>query len=284
MKRLFLIVFIFSSNLFSQSNLEKSLLWEITGNGLKQSSYLLGTFHMVCKEDLKLNEKVVKALNNVNQVALEVDLTDPNEITSFKELMYSPVSLSSQLNENEINELRELLKKDYNLDLNTVDHLAPIGLIGFMASKVVPCEVKGFDMEILEKALLAKKKVLGLEQIKEQIKEQIEVTTSFYSAKEILKQMKKEEDFETNYKAMAKAFFDENVVEMYSLVTDSLFMSNEAKIKILDDRNRNWIVKMMNIMPKESTMFAVGAGHLGGEQGVIELLRQKGYTVKAVLN
>jgi uncharacterized protein YbaP (TraB family) len=35
-------------------------------------------------------------------------------------------------------------------------------------------------------------------------------------------------------------------------------------------------------MQKESTFFAVGAGHLGGAQGVIALLREAGYTVTAI--
>jgi uncharacterized protein YbaP (TraB family) len=51
---------------------------------------------------------------------------------------------------------------------------------------------------------------------------------------------------------------------------------------LLGNRNQNWIPKMDILMQNQSTFFAVGAGHLGGNQGVIALLRKKGYQVEAV--
>jgi uncharacterized protein YbaP (TraB family) len=51
---------------------------------------------------------------------------------------------------------------------------------------------------------------------------------------------------------------------------------------LLDRRNRNWIPVMESAMKKSSTFFAVGAGHLNGSQGVLELLRKQGYMVKGI--
>jgi uncharacterized protein YbaP (TraB family) len=51
---------------------------------------------------------------------------------------------------------------------------------------------------------------------------------------------------------------------------------------MLDDRNEEWIDDMENLMKEEATFFAVGAGHLGGENGVISLLEKAGYKVEAV--
>jgi uncharacterized protein YbaP (TraB family) len=51
---------------------------------------------------------------------------------------------------------------------------------------------------------------------------------------------------------------------------------------LLDRRNRNWIPIMESAMKKSSTFFAVGAGHLAGSQGVLELLRKQGYKVKPI--
>ena len=51
---------------------------------------------------------------------------------------------------------------------------------------------------------------------------------------------------------------------------------------LLYNRNANWAKKMPAIMKSKATLFAVGAGHLGGEKGVINLLRQAGYTVRPV--
>ena len=51
---------------------------------------------------------------------------------------------------------------------------------------------------------------------------------------------------------------------------------------LLVTRNQNWIPKIQQIAKEKSTFFAVGAGHLGGEKGVIALLKKQGFTVKAV--
>ncbi|MBB1140326.1 TraB/GumN family protein [Myroides sp. WP-1] len=282
MNRLFLITFFFVlsfSSVFSQQNLEKSILWEIQGNGLKSPSYLLGTFHMVCVADLKLQEKVEKAIQDVDQIVLEVNLTDPKEMENLQELMFSSVSLSSQLNEAEQVELKELLLEKYNISLTTVDYLAPIGLMGLMAMKVIPCEVKGYDMEVLEVGVRQNKRIGGLEHFKDQV----EITSSFYTAKEILTQLKLEDDFEENYHHMATAFQQEDIEALYQSATDPLFMSEEGKVKLLDDRNEKWIIQMVDQMPEQATLFAVGAGHLAGEKGVIQLLRDQGFTVTAVL-
>jgi uncharacterized protein YbaP (TraB family) len=51
---------------------------------------------------------------------------------------------------------------------------------------------------------------------------------------------------------------------------------------LLVTRNKNWIPVMGEMMKTQPVFFAVGAGHLGGKNGVIALLRQEGYTVVPV--
>lgn len=282
MKRLYVLIFILFFSFFTsfaQQEADKSILWEIKGKGLKESSYILGTFHMVCLADLKLEEKVVQAIQKVQQVALEVNLTDPQEIASIQKLLFSAIPLSSQLTATELEEFQFLLKKKYDIDLKSIDNLAPFGLLGLMAIKKVPCEVKGYDMEVLEKALSLEKTILGLEHFSDQI----QLMTDLYPPREILAQLKKEEDFEENYQVLAMAFADEDIAALYALSTDSELMSKEEKKLLLDDRNKQWIIKMEKIMPDKATLFSVGAGHLGGELGVIQLLKERGYEVKAVL-
>ncbi|MNY79236.1 TraB family protein [compost metagenome] len=51
---------------------------------------------------------------------------------------------------------------------------------------------------------------------------------------------------------------------------------------MLFSRNKKWIPRMRKIMAVKPTFFAVGAAHLGGENGVIALLRKEGYKLRAV--
>jgi len=283
MRRLLLIIFfvIFSFGAsYAQKAVDKSILWEISGNGLKESSYLLGTFHMVCSADLYVADKVMSAIGAVDQIALEVNLADRNELMSIQELMVSPITLSSQLTEVEKEEFRFLLKKKYAIDLEVVDHLPPILVMGMLAMKEISCEVTGYDMEILQIGLSQNKHFIGLERFKDQI----EITNQIYTAKEILLQLKEKDSTETSFDSMVAAFNQEDIEALYAMAIDPKSLSKEGKISLLDNRNRAWIKKMLDIMPKERTLFAVGAGHLAGEVGVIALLKEKGFTVHAILN
>ncbi|EHQ43376.1 TraB/GumN family protein [Myroides odoratus] len=282
MKRLFLLHFLFICTFFTsfaQEQLPKSILWEISGNGLVESSYLLGTFHLVCTEDLHVADKVLTAIEAVDQIALEVNLADIDELMSIQELMVSNTTLSSQLTEEEQEEFRTLLKSKYAIDLEVVDHFPPILAMSMLAVKDIPCEVTGYDMEILNVGLSKKKYFLGLERFKDQI----EITNRIYTAKEILTQLREKEETTADFEMMVAAFNQEDIEMLYQMATDSKSLSAEGKTLLLDNRNRAWIEKMIDLMPKERTLFAVGAGHLAGEVGVIALLREKGYTVKAIL-
>lgn len=66
--------------------------------------------------------------------------------------------------------------------------------------------------------------------------------------------------------------------------TDSEFMSAEAKKELLDNRNSNWLNQMPRMMLNKPTLFAVGSAHLGGENGVLNLLKEKGYRITPILN
>jgi len=282
MRRLFLLHFLFISTFFTsfaQQQLPKSILWEISGNGLVESSYLLGTFHLVCAEDLYVADKVLRVVEAVDQIALEVNLADGDELNSMQDLMFSKVPLSSQLTESEQIEFRTLLENRYSIRFDLVNYLQPIVLMGMLAMKDVPCEVKGYDMEILNLGLEQHKRFLGLEHFKDQI----EITNRIYSAKEILTQLRIKEDPEADFTAMVDAFKREDIEALYRMATDPVSLSEEGRIVLLDNRNRAWIKKMVEYMREDRTLFAVGSGHLAGEAGVIALLREKGFTVNAIL-
>ena len=81
---------------------------------------------------------------------------------------------------------------------------------------------------------------------------------------------------------MIRAFKNEDLPELDKLLKDKRLMNDSQEYWMLTDRNQNWASDMPAMMQTESILFAVGAGHLMGEKGLIELLRAKGYTVKPV--
>ncbi|AJH13924.1 TraB/GumN family protein [Myroides profundi] len=285
MKRILILILLFvfaSFNCVAQDHSEsgKSLLWEVSGKDLNEPSYVLGTFHILCKDELIISDKVQKALDRTKQLALEVNFSDPVELAYMQKMFISEQSLSSQLSQKELAEFSAILKEEYNLELEQVNNFSTIALVGLMMSKLVTCEVKGYDLELFEKALQTNKVVIGLEHFIDQQK----VMENIYSPKELVGQFKEVNAYKENYNEMKQAFLDEDVEVLYEFGTDPKFVPIEFKKDLLDNRNVKWVAKMPEIMKEKATVFAVGSAHLGGEYGVLKLLEKEGYKVKAVYN
>ena len=71
---------------------------------------------------------------------------------------------------------------------------------------------------------------------------------------------------------------------MQNMLAKSEFGSDQYEDILLNDRNKKWVKELKEIMKKESVFVAVGAGHLTGEYGLINLLKKEGYTVEPLVN
>ncbi|SDD56313.1 TraB/GumN family protein [Niabella drilacis] len=259
-----------------------SLLWEISGNGLTKSSYVLGTMHALCKKDFELKPKVAKALDAATRLYLEVDFTDPEEMDAMGKMMQSAKTISEQLNPQQTEAMRSALKL-YNLTLEQADHYTIAGLYSLFALKAIDCpqeEIKMMELELIDRAVKDKKTVGGLEKIREQSNylEQI------YSWDDCIDLLKKGSRYKAASGAMVAAYKNEDLPALDHALKNPDFMSEKAEALLLTRRNNNWAGQMPGIMQKECTVFAVGAGHLWGTAGLLALLRRQGYQVKPVLD
>lgn len=279
-KHILVSILFFTSivSIFGQEVLDKSLLWEITGNGLHKPSYIVGTIHIMCKDDFVLTPKVQRIIDRVDNLTLEVNFTDPKEIVEIQKSMNNQVSLTRDLDEDNRKELVELLINEYGLSNSEVDSISSLGLMNLMTNKELQCEVVSYDVELIMLGMKKGKNFGGLEHGKEQL----ELFNKAFSVKEIVRQLKLKDESTDNLTSIIEAFKNEDMNKLYELGTDPQFMPMEVKSIMLDNRNKMWVEKMGRIMLIESTLFAVGSAHLGGEVGVIELLRKKGYDVTPV--
>ncbi|WP_223609086.1 TraB/GumN family protein [Chryseobacterium sp. OSA05B] len=262
------------------TNPENSTLWEVSGNGLTQPSYIAGTCHIMCSQDFEIKPKVMKALEKSDQFVMEINYTDPAEMTAMQKMYQTDKKLSDQLNPAEAKELDKILA-DYGTDLKKMDNSSSQALYALISMKAIPCpqtEVKLYEIELLKNALKSKKKVFGLEKVEDQMTS----INKAYDLKAVIQQLKMGKEYEILLKEMVAAFKKEDVQSLYTLFKDDKMMTAEQEKAMLTDRNKNWAEKMPEMMKKESSFFAVGGAHLMGDNGVIHLLKAKGYTVKPV--
>lgn len=284
-RKLLVVIFFTLCSMQSIAQRDKSntLLWEISGNGLQQPSYLYGTIHMICKEDFLISEIVKQKFNSSKQVYLELDMDDPQLLVTMMQQLQLPdkETLQNKLGESNFKKLDSFLQKEMNMNLVMFDKFKPMMVMSILAQRLLPCAViESYDMNFVKMASEQKKEILGLERVENQVA----VFDAIPDSMEIRSIMNMVNDFESQKKEfsrMSSLYKTQDLDALYKLMVESPEMMGSQEL-LLDRRNRNWIPVMESAMKNSITFFAVGAGHLAGSQGVLELLRKQGYKVKGI--
>jgi uncharacterized protein len=279
----FVLASLVISFVVNAQNLEKSLLWKISGNGLEKPSYLFGTMHAVC--EINFDTDVIKALDETNQLYLEIDLDDPKlQINMMKGMMMKDgITLSSLITKEDSIIVNDFLKANVGTTLKFVDKLKPFMVSSMFIPKLLECPMKSIEMELVKISKEQKEEVFGLETIEEQIlvfdkiPYKIQAEELVKTAKDNLIKDKAE------FQKMLVIYEEKDIEGMIDMMAESENkISSEFDDLLLNDRNDNWIPIIEKISKEKPTFYAVGAAHLAGENGVIKLLRKKGFTVEAV--
>lgn len=259
------------------TNERPSLLWEVSGKGLTKPSYLFGTIHMICEKDFVMKPKVINVFSKTNKLVLEVNLADPNEINTMQQMAMGKEPLSKKLNKSQLDKLESILKSQAGMSVSQVDNFTMPTIMSILSMKSFGCSnLKFYEMEFVAKAKEKQIPIIGLENVAEQM----EYLSKSFNDDEMINYLEKNNSQITA--KMLAIYLKEDVKSLYEFTTNKEFMSEESSKWMLTHRNQNWIKKMPEMMQKESVFFAVGAAHLGGQDGVINLLRKEGYTVKPI--
>ena len=265
-----------------------SLLWKISGNGLSKPSYLFGTIHMICASDFVWTNAMQKAFGSADKLCLEMDLDDPSlAMEAMMGMMATDGrQLKSYFTDAQYAKLETLMKgQTGGMGLEMLQMMKPVMLLSMLSSKGVACDsTLSYEMVLMEKAKAGDKELLGLETAGEQLSALNSIPTDSVVAQIVAFLDGKEEGGSTELRAMTEAYKAQNLSALDTLINNSMSLGDaSSKGALLDDRNARWIARMTEKMKDASVFFGVGAGHLPGTKGVIQLLRKAGYKVEPVL-
>lgn len=283
MKKLFIAAFALVASLAQAQKLDNALLWKISGNGLAKPSYLFGTMHITC--DATLDKNVLSALDNTGRLFLELDMDDPNMQAEMMSglMMKDGAKMSTLATSEDFKAVDEFLTKNVGMGAKMMDGMMPSVVEMMVMPKMMDCPMQSIEEELIKVTKQQKETVTGLEEVAEQMavfasipyKEQMDQLV--LTAKEGLDKGK------IKYARMNKLYMakDLNGLMAFMNEADNKMYGDHADV-LLDNRNANWIPKIEKAAKEMPTFFGVGAAHLGGDKGVIMLLRKKGYKVEAV--
>jgi uncharacterized protein YbaP (TraB family) len=273
---------------------EKSVFWKISGNGLKKPSYLYGTIHLIPKNQFALPRAAGAALENVRRVAFEIDMKEMTNIRTQMALMSKALMSGGKT-------LKDLLpEEDYAFVKNKMNEK---GLPGGMFERMKPMflstmfagdesgEAPGansamtsVEMELYRMARRRKLESAGLETAAYQmaIFDSIPYEAQAKMLVETLRNSDSGDGSDDELAKMLELYRNQDINAMQVMIGDADSGMKAYEDILLKNRNRNWIPVMGRFMREAPTLFAVGAGHLGGESGVVALLRKEGYRVEAL--
>ena len=268
---------------------DKALLWKISGNALKKPSYLLGTIHLIPKDKFKLSDATFDALAEAQRVTFEIDMKEMTNIAAqfsllTKAFMNGGKTLKDLLSPEDYAFVKQKLDTK-GLPATMLERMKPM----FLSTLFTSDEDSGIDntasmtsveMELYRQVKRRKLESAGLETAAYQmgIFDSIPYEAQ---AKMLVETLRNTEGADDDFGKMIELYQQKDISAMEAMMADEAYGMNEYQDILLRNRNRNWIPVMGRMMREKSTLFAVGAGHLGGAAGVIALLRQEGYRVEA---
>lgn len=265
----------------AQTATEETTLWEISGKDLSEPSYLFGTFHLLCPEDLVLTANVKEKFEASKQLYLEIDFSDPNIGAKMMQHMQMRDTTFQDLYDSvTYRQLSDSLEKNAHLRLEMLNKTKPFALYSLVMIGTLDCQPASWELQLVEMAKTSGIPIGGLETLAEQAA--IFDTIPYKTQAEQLKGMILNPDStRREIKDIIDLYKRQQLTAMNERITSDPFM--EAYLDLmLYNRNANWIAVIEEQAKLKPTFFAFGAGHLAGKKGVINLLRRQGYTVKPI--
>ena len=259
----------------------KTLLWKVEGNDINPS-YVFGTIHLLPESEFELKKKVENAFMEMNKLVLELDMDDPTLPGQMVQhvVMADGVTLDGLFSEEDYALLDRELKAIMGVGVQPFNTYKPFMLAAFLISSYIGEQPASYEMALLSMANNQGMEVEGLETVKEQIA-LFDSTSYEDQAADIVEMLHDREKIETLYRDLVDMYKAEDLDKMFGMMDEYFDDARQMDI-LLTERNKRWIPMMEAKAQKEPIFFAVGAGHLGGPNGVIELLKQAGYTVTPV--
>ena len=263
-----------------------ALLYKIEGKDLKKPSYLFGTIHLICEKDMFKAPTMKTFLDQTNQLLVEMDIDDPTVKKKVTDgtVLNDGKTVKDLMKPEEYAKLDAVFKSYLGMSFDLVASYKPIvsSSIFLISPKIIGCQVpKGYDTELAAAFSSRNLPVIGLETSDDQI--------AVLDSQPLNDQLKWLTDIANNpqkpideFQKLGKVYFSQDSDKLYDLAASGMKESGLSQAKMLDERNIKWIPTIEKTIAVTPTFIAVGAGHLGGKNGVVSLLRAKGYTLTPI--
>lgn len=279
-----IILFSFSAQAQTVDSTAHSILWKISGKGIEQPSYIFGTIHIIPKDDFFFTDLMNEKFDSCKKLILEIDinLSLSEQINAAKKMIFPDgKTLSDYMTNEEFSELKTYLLDTLKIKESTFKRMQKIKPL--MSSSLIINDLIGksktYEQEFNKRAKKNGMAVEGLETLDFQIN--LINNVSIEDQIKMLTEDSSSENPMDNYYKMVEIYKKQDLDSLKTLIDSDDSMA-ELGDEFLKDRNTDWISKIKKLIKENSVFIAVGAGHLAGKDGVLNLLRKEGYNIEPI--
>jgi uncharacterized protein YbaP (TraB family) len=285
MKRFFAAVSFCVIHFFvhAQPALQNTLLWQITGPGITMPSYLYGTIHLMCANEIKVSDTLRAKFYSTQKLFLEVNLDDPSVMVKTMQQMQmrNDTTLAQLLSAPQYDSLAVQFKKLTGMSLSMMNRMKPELAESLIYPSLLGCEsTAAWEQKFTQLAKANNMEINGLEDVEDQLKIFDEIPYAD-QAKELAETLNNIDSTKQNFNQLLSLYKQKNLNALTKMLNQKDGLTQYDDL-LLNNRNKKWIPEIIQQAKLQPTFFAVGAGHLGNENGLINLLKQAGYTVLPV--
>jgi uncharacterized protein len=270
------VLMLFTTNTFAQ------LLYKIEGNNLTSVSYIYGTIHVMPKKDFEISKSIQSSFNACQVLAMEVDLNmDFKTQLEAAQQSFLPEgkTIADLASADDVQKVKQFCMDSMHWKESKyakMSRLKPFFLSSVILQELIG-KSKSFEKEFNKLAKKKKMTTIGLETLQFQMN-MVNTVSNEEQMKMLLQGLSSNN---SEFNKMLDAYLRQDLIGLGNLMNDAE-LSPEFNENLLLQRNRNWIPIISKLISEKPTFIAVGAGHLPGEKGVLNLLREAGYTVTPI--
>ena len=254
-----------------------SVLWKLEHPD-GRIGYLLGTMHVKDNAAYAHVEKALDTMSFCTHYFGEIDLTEATDIIQPEDyLIPGEQSLESLITPRHFKRMSKILQKAYELELKLFSRLYPLMLINQISELLLQEDnTMSLDQFLWTKAMEQGKTMGGVEAVNRQIEilHSLDLNTQLKALKDLCQNVRK---FNKSVLKMVKLYEQANIQAIFKMSKKQLGALRKI---MLYERNSD-MASFIDAHQFSNAFFAIGAAHLGGDKGVLNLLKKKSWRLTA---
>ncbi len=261
------------------------LCWKVSGNGLEKNSYLFGTHHVIECCSIPHFKDILELCAKSDAVVGELVMDATLSQAILDGISMNDKSLRSLLTPDEYRLVDTEMQRVLGASLELLDKMKPLyvgsiyTVMSYLTSLGLTEQPKSVDEIFQQKGKDEGLTLIGLETPKEQVNLLYNSIPVERQAKMLVEAIREKDESTLQAEELNKAYLTGNLGEIEKIGKGDQWTTEETSL-FVDERNMRWMYELPSLLKDQSCFVAVGCLHLVGETGLINQLRQAGYSVE----